>query len=264
MSINLMNYKARIYVILLYCISLFISSSVQSFMKHHISLLILLTISAYSVNAQSISGESEVTVPGSGSVQLEPDYVTVSIGVTVQDKRADAAAARMSELVDAVTDTLVALGTPRGELPSTHFNISTVRNRSPAREIVGYSAAVTFELRTDDLDNVAVFIGAAIDAGATDIGRVQYGSYKAAEAHTEALKLAVAAATEDARTIAEATGRQLGPLKNVTMSGFRTGVVLAESAVQYERPLISKAALTPQNITVSASVSATWSLLSGN
>ncbi len=222
--------------------------------------IVLISLFALPIVAQSISEESTVSVSGTGSVSLEPDFVTVSVGVTYQAKSADEAAFGMSERIDMVVDTLVALGIARDELPSMRFDISPVRDRTNFQTIVGYTASVSLGLQTTDLDRIASLIGAAVTAGATNIGSVQYQSTQVEAARQDALRLAVAAAKVDASTIADANHATLGSLIKVSSGGnIRPMMVASEAAVRMDK--LSPATLTPQSITVTATVSASWRLL---
>lgn len=209
--------------------------------------------------------EPTVTVIGRGETALIPDFATVTIGVRVQRTTPDAAASAMSGEIDAVVDTLVALGVPRDSLPTRVFGISTDRAREDGNRIVGYSSQVTLELTTFELERLADFVGAAIARGATDIGQVQWGSTAWEEGRREALARAVANAQADAEVIATARSSRLGPLLTISdeeVANPRSyGQARRRSPTDVLPAPVSRSALIPQSIIVEESVVATWRLL---
>jgi len=226
----------------------------------------VLTLNLSTTQAQTTETPTVVVV-GSGSVEVDPDYALLAIGVRTQDASPVTASREMSARIDAVVDTLVALGFPRDSLPSRTFDLQAVRDYQNGNRLAGYTAHASLEVRSSELDQLANIIGAALEAGATEMGRIIFGSTKREEARQQALTKAVAAARIDAETIAGASGQSLGSLQK--MVGGRS------IQVEYERPLIqrtqlmeqippnlSPSVLIPKRITVSQSVTATWALAS--
>lgn len=224
---------------------------------------VVLLATAHSVSAQV---DPTVTVVGRGETALIPDYATVAIGVRVQGATPDAAATAMSDGIDAVVDTLVALGVPRDSLPTRVFGIATDRARDEGNRIVGYSSQVTLELTTFELGRLADFIGAAIAKGATDVGQVQWGSTEWETGRREALRRAVVSAQGDAEVIASARSSRLGDLISIADEDVSNprGIGQARRRILSEvmpAPM-SQSALMPQAIIVVESVVATWRLVS--
>jgi uncharacterized protein YggE len=230
----------------------------------HIFLLVLSSLIIIpQATSQTISEDSKVSVSGSGAVELEPNYATISVGVTAQAKTAQEAASTMSDGIDAVVDTLVALGISRNELPTNRFDISPVRDRADYQKIVGYSASVSLELRIEELDQIARHLSAVVDAGATDVGNVVFRSTEMEAARHEAVRLAVASATSEARVVAEASGARLGALIDISTGGAIVPRI-ASSESMMMRSDISSSAISPKDIVVTATISASWTLLPAN
>lgn len=204
-----------------------------------------------------------VRVAGSGEVSLPPDYATLGVGVRVQDSTAEAATAEMSARIESVVDTLEAMGFPGDSLPTRVFSVTTDRARGQDNRITGYSAQVTLQLRTSDLDRLAEIVGGCIAAGATEVGRVDFGSTRAEAARADALRLALEAAEGDAEVIAAARGARLGRLIEVSTSRGSFAVMARRSLEigSTGPPPLTAYALSPSQITVRASVEAVWELL---
>lgn len=225
-------------------------------MRHSIVVL-LLTVFPGPLVSQATT-ETKVVVAGSATVEVSPDFATMGLGVRVQASSPDEAAREMSVRIDAVVDTLAALGFPRDSLPARVFAVTTDLSRADGYRITGYSAAVTLEVRTTELDRLAEFVGAALAAGATEVNQVRFGSSYEAEAREEALRQAVEAAERDAQVIAEARDTQLGPLLKIsTVERPNSGLRLRAAS------FVTASALVPQMIKVTVTVTTWWTLQGG-
>jgi hypothetical protein len=223
--------------------------------------LLLVLSPPLSAPIQAQEARPVIRVAGSGEVPLVPDFATFRIGVRVQDSTAEAAAAAMSSRIDAVVDTLEAMGFPQDSLPTRLFDVSADRAYREGNRIVGYSAGVTLEVRTFELDRLAEFVGRAITAGATEAGGVRFDSTERSAARAEAIRLALEAAQRDAEVIAEARGGRLGRLIEIsTVSGGSGRTYVHATEFEMAGPPISGSVLTPDRIKVRASVEVLWEL----
>ena len=115
------------------------------------------------------------------------------------------------------------------------------------------NAAVTVTIW--DIARLPIIIEAALAAGATDVGGLQFGTSDERDAQDEALRLAIAEARHDAEVIAEAAGGKLGALIEVAtpQSSIRQARTMEFSGVGASTPQI-----TPRNIIVMANVNVRW------
>jgi uncharacterized protein YggE len=79
------------------------------------------------------------------------------------------------------------------------------------REIDGYTALNNVRVTIEDVTAVGRLIDVAIGAGANRVAGLAFQASNTEEARLEALGLAVEKATAEARAIAAALGRELGP-----------------------------------------------------
>ena len=203
-----------------------------------------------------------VRVAGTGEVMVSPDYATLDIGVRIQQQTAEAAAAAMSRHIEAIVDTLVDMGFAQDSLPTQVFSISADPDRQEGNRITGYTAVVTLQVNTRELDRLADFVGAAVTAGATEVRNVRFHSTGAEEARAEALRQAVAMATREAEVIAEARGARLGRLLEIGTvqdGGIRLRGMSALAERTFES-FVARSALIPQQIAIEAWVTGTWEL----
>lgn len=199
-------------------------------------------------------------VVGAASVEVPPDHARLSVGVRIQADSPEAAATEMSRRIDAIVEALVTLGFDRDSIPTQVFGISADRDRMGGNLITGYSSATTLQLTTFELDRIPEFLSAAVEAGATEVGNVDFRSTRQREARSRALELAVAAARDDAEVLARAAGVELGDLVEVTnFAQPSSGIMLRGASVSAARlSTITGSAITPQLLEVNAQVVATW------
>jgi uncharacterized protein YggE len=123
---------------------------------------------------------------------------------------------------------LRAAGLTSSELSTTGFTVGTDYLRPPTAT-VGTQPPISFiarngvraDIRT--LDNLSKVIDAALAAGATSIGQIQFTSSRTEEIRKDALAMAVQHARTDAEAIARAAGGSLGPLVELTTLGGGPG-----------------------------------------
>lgn len=229
---------------------------------HRLDLAALAALLGLAVSGTGLAAQDRTTVievAGTGEVSLAADYAIVVVGVRAVEASVARAAEVMSDRIDGVVDTLVAMGFARDSLSTGGFRIATERDFANGNQVIGYSASVNLRVRTQELDRLAEIVAAAIAAGATDIGQLQFGSTQAGDARPEALRLALRAARADAEVIAAAEGGTLGRLLEITTVG-------GSQARQYggiempPPPSISDVVLAPGAVTVRASVVVRWEL----
>jgi uncharacterized protein YggE len=151
--------------------------------------------------------EHTLSVSGVGRVKTKPDVADVSIGVRVQRDRArDAevdAAAAMTDVVAA----LQAQGVAEDDIQTSTLSLSPVYdyNRTPER-LVGYEATNIVSITLRDLDTAGQVVDAATDAGATEIGSLQFRVEDQAAAEAQAREQAMTDARSKADALAQAGG----------------------------------------------------------
>jgi len=197
---------------------------------------------------------AEIAVTGSGTVRLSPDYATVQFSVVTRDAQAARAAEANARAMSAVRAALQArLSVPGDSLPTVWYAVSAEYDRGRQ---VGYQAQSVVAARVRDLSRVGAAIDAALEAGATGIQGIQFGSSRREAAQQEALAQAVRDAQRQAEAMAAAAGGRLGSL--ISMSTLGAGpeppvpVMRAVQAMEAETPI------APPVLEVTATVSARW------
>ncbi|MDQ2890982.1 MAG: SIMPL domain-containing protein [Gemmatimonadota bacterium] len=194
----------------------------------------LLVVSGSTISRRSAAQGSPVPAPivatsGRGELHIAPDRAIVQIAIESRAPSASAAAGANASATASVLAALRAAGLRDADLSTTGFTVGTDYMRQvtaatpssvhggPTRQapiIFLARNGVRTSVRT--VANLGRIIDAALAAGATSIGRVQFTSDGTEKARSDALALAVQHARADAEVIARAAGGSLGPVVELT------------------------------------------------
>jgi uncharacterized protein YggE len=150
-----------------------------------------------------------LVVGGTAEILAVPDEATVKLGILRQDSAAQAAQAGANAYAQAIIAAIVKLGVPANQIQTARLVLTPVYAqgnqdvRNPPR-IVGYNATNTISVRLDNLSLVGLVIDAGLDAGANQLGGVQFGLRNDLPAREQALQQAVLEARSKAQVMADA------------------------------------------------------------
>jgi uncharacterized protein len=205
-----------------------------------------------------------VSVNGEGVVTRTPDRATVTLQIVTNNDAATAATSQNNTIYGTLRSRLGAIGIVESAIHTNSFGMTFVpkpvnsTDYHPPR--TGYVVTRSLGITVDNLDVVGRTIDAAVAAGITDLGGVSYGLRDQRAAYSIALAAAVKDAEAQASAIAEAAHMHLGALRNVNAGGFVAPLPgpVFRAAAQAAAPLPTE--IQPSNITVRATVSATYRL----
>lgn len=201
-------------------------------------IVLVLSIGLIAVGIMAASGTEEkegIFVSGSATTTAAPDQAEVNIGIVTRGNTAkeveDDNAMVMSDVIAALKKT----GLSDSEIETISFNVYPVYDydESPA-EIDRYRATHTLKVTTENIDVIGDIVDAATDAGANEIGNVQFTLSKEAQ---EDLRISLLGdASNDAREKADAVAQGLNvkvgkPISVTVDVGYSPFRVYAESAV---------------------------------
>lgn len=154
---------------------------------------------------------STITVTAMDKALVTPDVATVDIGVTTDSATATKAQSDNSTKANAILAAVKAVGVAEADIQTSSFNVYPQYdyNQSPAK-IVGYEASETITVKIRDQALTSTVLQKAGDAGATNIGSLQFTVDDQSAAEAEARKKAIAKAYEQALAIAGDMGARLG------------------------------------------------------
>lgn len=141
---------------------------------------------------------TEITVSADGEVEVEPDQASLSVGIEASGESADAVRDKLATRSEPLRETFDELGLSDDAVEEGRFRIR------PTREGDAFRGSRSFHLTIDDVERVGEVVDAAIDAGADDVGRVNFGlrDETRSERRNDALDEALANADDEAAHIA--------------------------------------------------------------
>jgi uncharacterized protein len=223
-----------------------------------------------SVSALSGSNESSLTsaqnnnttllsVAGIASTNVEPNKVTISLGVVTTNKAAEEALVTNSESVNKILSTLKAAGLRENQTRTSSFNIFPNYNYSEEsgtiRNVTSYTVANSLQIENSNASKVPQWIDTAVSMGANDVNSVVFSlsDSKLQETKDTLIQEAINDANRKAQETASALGLRLLGIKSINLDP--TQYVIPEPAF-----------ITPQGATTggpSTGISRTPAIISG-
>ncbi len=165
---------------------------------------------------------SSLTVVGQGHAEATPNVAQLSLGVETISDTVRAAANEVNQKAAAINNRLKSLGIAATDIQTAQYSIfpyqpperpvgPSTAGPTPARPRQQYRVSTTVRVTVRDLNLVAQAIDGAIDAGATNVGGVQFTLEDPSPAMDQARKLAYDDAVRRARQLAGLAGLTLGP-----------------------------------------------------
>jgi uncharacterized protein YggE len=213
-----------------------------------LALLLLLPTPAWTqTRLLELNSERFIEVSGQANVDVTPDFVRVTLGVTTTGKDAREALAANAKSVNAVISLMKAEGLLAADIQTSSLSISPLMaNPSPGststRTITGYSVSNMVTVTVRDISQLGALIDNAVDAGANAIYGISFGEKDPSALLDKARPLAVADAKRKADIYASAGGAKTGRLMTLTEE------IGAPPPMQFARAYVQGAAATPTPI----------------
>lgn len=189
-----------------------------------------------------------VSTPGTATVNVEPDKVSVTIGVETEGETASEAAAANADLMEKVLAALRELGVKDEEMATSSYNVFPIYNTTapefcimiyptppeclPKNEIVGYKATNSVTVTVDADFDAGSVIDAAVEAGATNVNGAYFfvSQEKQQEVRDSLIGDAIANARSRADKAAEAVDMQVTGVKSISLNDVYFPVFYRELA----------------------------------
>jgi len=169
--------------------------------------------------ANNDDGNSEISVSGTGSVNVNPDVAYISLGVSTKDVDPKAALEKNNRSIAAVISAVRDKGVAEKDIRTTDFNMYpdySYDYGKDGEQIRGYTVSNNVSIVVRDIAAVGDVLGVAANAGANVSGGVQFGLLDNSTTYNEALVLAIENAIGKAEAIAGALGKSIGSPSSVT------------------------------------------------
>ncbi|AEH38257.1 SIMPL domain-containing protein [Halopiger xanaduensis] len=209
----------------------------------------------------STGGDREITVSASGEVESEPDRATVSVGVEARGETAEDVTDELATGAEQLRRAFDDLGIPEENVEEGRYRVRPEPGPDGESEVI--RGTHSFEVTLEDVERVGEVIDAAVEAGADNIGRVNFSLQEETRdrLRKDAIDEALTNADDEAGYIADNREVELAGTKSVTTGDVRVHAVSHD--VGYSGGAAEDSAAPPTEIdaepvTVSASVTVTY------
>lgn len=189
-------------------------------MKRIIAVFIALMLLA----GAAFADESSLVVRGTGTVSMEADCVSASLGISMTGEDLAVLQKQVNETVLAICSALKEAGMAEKDISTNYIYISPRYDYSGEVErMIGYSINNTMTIQTEEMDKIGAYIDAAFAAGANTFDSINFSVKDDSDARLKALELAVVDAGRKAAVIAAASGMELGAvdeIKEIPQEGY--------------------------------------------
>jgi uncharacterized protein YggE len=203
-----------------------------------------------------------LSVEGRGTVEIDPEYASLSASVSHTANTAAAAQAAVDRAMTSLFEGLEDLPIDADTLEAGQLRIQPRYRWNPrteAQEFQGYEATRELDFRLLALEALGETLQSLAERGATRVDTPVYGSSQVDAARGQALALAYAKARSDANALADAAGLTLGAPDTIS-TGSRPTPALR--AINRATPAALSAEMAPRYepglLSVSATVSVTF------
>ena len=201
---------------------------------------------------------NEIEVRADGLVETEPDEATLVVGVEATGESADEVSDELAAQAETLRETFDELAIPEENVESGRYSVRQQRNSTR------YEGSHSFRIVLHDVERVGEVIDTVTDAGADDVGRVQFGlrDETREQLREQALDEAFANADAEAEQIARNRGVELTGTRSVSTTDVDVSPVevsyddVAEETADDDTPPTQ---IDEGLATVSASVTVTYS-----
>lgn len=190
---------------------------------------------------QEIEAKNTITVSDKGEIYVKPDLALTTFSVTNEAKTVTEAINKNTEKMNAVIDFIKDQGVEDKDLKTTTFNIYPRYEwyeeiRIPPypqgkRVLVGYEVRQSLEVKIRDMEKIGDIIQGATDAGANQVGDLQFTVDNPDEFKKQAREQAIEKAKAKAEELASQLGVKLVRITNFSESGVVPRYYELEKAV---------------------------------
>ena len=210
------------------------------------------------VPSTATTREPEVVASATADAHVPPTYASINISVATRTATAADAVAQNAARVASVRAALQRAGIPTDDITTQGYSLEQAFDDNGRRR-AGFTARNSLQVRSNRIDQIGTVLDAAINAGATDVSSIQYGSANMEDARRAAMSDAVKRARADAAVIASAAGGTLGRLISITST---SGVPSPFGGVQLESVMTTAGGaptvITPRDLIAVAHASGRW------
>ncbi len=203
-----------------------------------------------------------IAVSGMGKVTLTPDIAYISIGVHTENKNAQQAVSSNNEQSASLMAALQKAGVDSKDIRTTNFSIYPRQERDNQGEVIGITYVVdnTVYVTVRDLDNIGTLLNAAVEAGANNIGGIQFDISDRTTAYQQALQAAMQDARAQAEVLAAAADVEVGEVQQINAAVGYAPPPVVRKAAGMELAMADSVPISAGQMEVSVTVSVVFGI----
>ena len=199
-----------------------------------------------------------ITVQATGTADVVPDAVRLSLSVSVLAESNEVALSQAASTAESVRTTLKDLGVEDADIATQTVSVNPEYSytESEGQKIVGYRASQAFDVLIRDAENAGAVVDAVVTAGGANVS-INYTSPVVDDATTGAIaarEAAVAQARAKAEEYAKLLDVELGDLVYLTEVSAPTNVVVGAKSDAMAESSGTRIDLGTQEVTVTVEV----------
>ena len=161
-----------------------------------------------------------LNVTGTGTVYLTPDIATISIGVHSENKDVTTAVNANNAAVQKVKDALVKSGIDEKDIQTQNFNVYQNQKfdtqGQPTDSVYAVDNSLSVTVR--DISKIGKLLGTVVTSGANSINGITFDVADKSKAMSDARKLALTDAQNQANEMATALNATLGTVQSAVIN----------------------------------------------
>jgi len=175
---------------------------------------------------QDLESRNTISVSGIGEIYVKPDLAITSFSVVTEKKEIAEAMEENTQKMNTIINSIKEQGVEEKDLKTIGFNIypryewyeKTLLYPNGKRVLVGYEIRQSLEVKIRDMGKIGTIIQKATDAGANQIGNLQFTIDQEEEFKKQARESAIKEAKEKAEELASQLGIKLVRIVNFNES----------------------------------------------
>jgi uncharacterized protein len=209
-----------------------------------------------------------ITVTGHAQTEIVPDLAIISLAVSTERPKAEAAAAANAATAQALIDEIKAQGIDAKDIKTVSITLTPVYDeqndaagRGLKKTLRGYSARNSLEIRIHAIDKAGALASRLIDKGANEVQGISFDSDQKDAAYNRLRGQAMQDALRQAKAYMAAVGQHLGrileiaPIDVVSQRVFRYA-----SGASFAAPAPANIPIEPGTLNLEAQVQVVWEL----
>ena len=205
--------------------------------------VLLIVLALMLLCSAAFADEGRMAVSGSGTVYMEADQVSATLGVMLSGKDLSKVQAEVNETVARICEALETAGLEEKNIATNYIYVNPrydYGSRGDEQELVGYTVNNSLSIITTDADAIGRYIDIAFEAGANTFDSINFSVQDDSEAQDKALEMAVQEAYRKAEVIAAASGKRLEGVLEINEGNLNTSY--NSSAASYKLWAVEEAA----------------------